>query len=286
MGILIQLSFIGSLLCGQDKNPTYFPLQQGNVWIYRIDGANPAENVYWKIEVLSKEGSDAIVRYQLTWFREICPNDANLKDFGNIIDVELPDINGDTSSFLPYYRFDEDRFIRFDFYRGFPEFCEITRGGCNNYVYVDIMRNITIDTPIGIFNDCIKLDLGNKCSDGGTILEYWCPNIGMVKWIEISQTGNPDEECPIPNLCRVWVLTSFQYTNPVSRGDVNYDNALDISDPITLISYLFLDTPAIACPNAGDFNLDGKLDVSDPISMLGALFLGAVFPGPGEVPCR
>jgi len=62
-------------------------------------------------------------------------------------------------------------------------------------------------------------------------------------------------------------------------GDANGDLTFDISDPIKILSYLFLGDK-IRCPLAGDVNSDGTVDISDGISMLSALFSG----GPGPPP--
>jgi hypothetical protein len=76
-------------------------------------------------------------------------------------------------------------------------------------------------------------------------------------------------------------------TEPVLRGDVNFDRHFDLSDPITVLAHLFQGGPAPKCPNAAEFNRDGRLDISDPVSMLGTLFLGAPPPGADQtVPCR
>ncbi len=73
------------------------------------------------------------------------------------------------------------------------------------------------------------------------------------------------------------------------RGDANLDLRVDISDPVSILSYLFLGGPALACPPAADFNLSGGLDIADPISILNTLFLGEEPPGgddPAEIACR
>jgi len=73
------------------------------------------------------------------------------------------------------------------------------------------------------------------------------------------------------------------------RGDSNFDGRLNISDPVSILNYLFITGQAPACPNAADFNLDARLDISDPITILRTLFIGFPPPGgrePQEVPCE
>jgi hypothetical protein len=78
----------------------------------------------------------------------------------------------------------------------------------------------------------------------------------------------------------------------VQNGDVNGDWGLDLSDPVYLLSHLFLGGPAPApalaalCPEGapalanGDANGDGAIDISDGIRMLAWLFGGDLAPLP------
>lgn len=65
------------------------------------------------------------------------------------------------------------------------------------------------------------------------------------------------------------------------RGNINADAAFDISDPLALLSFLFLGSTALACLKAADLNASGVLDLSDAIYELAFLFLGGPpLPGP------
>lgn len=73
------------------------------------------------------------------------------------------------------------------------------------------------------------------------------------------------------------------------RGRVNRDNAVDISDAIALLSYLFLGGPPPDPLQAGDTNNDGSRDLSDAVYLLDYLFRGgpqppSPFPEPGPAP--
>ncbi len=67
------------------------------------------------------------------------------------------------------------------------------------------------------------------------------------------------------------------------RGDANHDGQLDISDPLVLLSHLFVGG-SLLCEDAADANDDGLLELTDAIELLGAIF-GLVplpqAPGPG-----
>lgn len=73
---------------------------------------------------------------------------------------------------------------------------------------------------------------------------------------------------------------------PFRRGDPNNDGAVDISDPIVILNYLFVGIDSISCYDAADINDDGSLDVADPISLLGYIFSGDIPPpAPGPLEC-
>jgi len=64
-----------------------------------------------------------------------------------------------------------------------------------------------------------------------------------------------------------------------SRGDSNGDGAIDISDPIHVLNFLFAGGAPPVCTPVADANADGGLDISDPVTTLNFLFAGG-----GELP--
>lgn len=73
------------------------------------------------------------------------------------------------------------------------------------------------------------------------------------------------------------------------RGDVNRDRKVDISDPITTLSYLFNENLELKCLDAADSNDDGSSDISDAVYTLDFLFTGVPiipqpYPKEGEDP--
>lgn len=65
------------------------------------------------------------------------------------------------------------------------------------------------------------------------------------------------------------------------RGDLNFDGQLDIADPVSVLSLLFVvGTPPHPCEDAQDANDDGAVDISDPIFLLSNLFTSG--PPPSE----
>src|SRR5262245_44144480 len=58
------------------------------------------------------------------------------------------------------------------------------------------------------------------------------------------------------------------------RGDSNIDGVVDLSDPVSTLSYLLLAAAPPNCKDAADANDDEVIDISDPITTLDFLFLG------------
>ena len=73
--------------------------------------------------------------------------------------------------------------------------------------------------------------------------------------------------------------------NAIKPGDFNMDSSLDISDALSMLSFLFSGSARIPCPDqdglfseasiaVSDFNGDESVDISDAVTALSWLFLG------------
>ncbi len=60
----------------------------------------------------------------------------------------------------------------------------------------------------------------------------------------------------------------------ISRGDVDLNLQLEITDPILILSHLFLGTFSPSCSQVADVDSSQVVDISDPIQLLSHLFLG------------
>ena len=110
----------------------------------------------------------------------------------------------------------------------------------------------------------------------GTETSFPVP-VGNGVLTEITVTGTATcGGLPVP------AATCFSGCNidfaPFQRGDANTDGALDISDPLSVLSYMFL-AATLPCEDAGDANDDGALDLTDATSLLATIFAGSPFPG-------
>ena len=73
---------------------------------------------------------------------------------------------------------------------------------------------------------------------------------------------------------------------PIRLGDVNADGALDLTDPIALLNYLFVGRSDMLCAGAADCNSDLRVDMADPITLLIHLVGGRALYSINEVDCR
>jgi hypothetical protein len=75
---------------------------------------------------------------------------------------------------------------------------------------------------------------------------------------------------------------------PFHRGDANADGAINITDGIYILNYLFLGGPSPPCKEAANPNNDVSINITDGIYVLNFLFLGGpppAAPGPMGSPC-
>ncbi len=70
------------------------------------------------------------------------------------------------------------------------------------------------------------------------------------------------------------------------RGDANRDGRLTVVDAIWILRHLFLRRVSLRCAEAADVDDDGTIDISDPVSILDYLFLGGAAPQPPGPPRR
>ena len=72
------------------------------------------------------------------------------------------------------------------------------------------------------------------------------------------------------------------------RGDADGDGALNLTDAIVVLEYLFRGKDAIPCKEAANSNDDRSVDVTDAVYLLVHLFQGGSppgDPGPPSEPC-
>jgi len=138
-----------------------------------------------------------------------------------------------------------------------------------------LVFEIKPDAPVGSaqvafrdgYDHCYNADQVSRCYPLGNRLSDFSPNL-VSSFVLVNGLINivPD-------------VTIFR------RGDSNGDSAVDISDALNTLGYLFLGDRRPACFDAADANDDGKLDIADPIGTLEHLFSsGGPLPPPSDAP--
>ncbi|MCA8961686.1 MAG: hypothetical protein KDC38_14275, partial [Planctomycetes bacterium] len=89
------------------------------------------------------------------------------------------------------------------------------------------------------------------------------PYPGTTLASDLPDIGTPDLGFHFP----------FASATQFRRGDVNDDDAIDISDAVSLLSSLFVPgTTPPGCDHAADINDDSGVDIADAIYLLAHLF--------------
>lgn len=84
----------------------------------------------------------------------------------------------------------------------------------------------------------------------------------------------------------IYRSTQPQRGNLFWRGDSNGDGAINITDAVSILAFLFTGGVEPGCKDAADANDDGSLNITDAIFVLGYLFLGGEGPpAPGFHVC-
>lgn len=104
---------------------------------------------------------------------------------------------------------------------------------------------------------------------------------GMVGGIQISD--NTLLACA-RGLNAIVRLLVFPFSPDFIRGDVDQNEAVNITDAVSIARYLFVRGDAPSCNDAADVNDDGALDVSDPVYLLFWLFVAESPPPPAPYP--
>src|SRR6185295_3323530 len=69
------------------------------------------------------------------------------------------------------------------------------------------------------------------------------------------------------------------------RGDIDQNGAVELSDPVALIDYLFLAGPKPLCSDSVDADDNGAVELTDAIHLLNYLYLSGPAPRPPFPDC-
>ena len=90
------------------------------------------------------------------------------------------------------------------------------------------------------------------------------------------------------DLVRRWIQEGAVQDTPglfFERGEANNDGAVDLTDAINVLGFLFLGSPTtLPCAKAGDTDDNGVLEITDAVNLLGYLYLGSPLTLPQPFP--
>lgn len=137
------------------------------------------------------------------------------------------------------------------------------------------------DSPVGIFSQVERYEV---CRDSWRTEEPMDnPRHGIgaasVDDAVYIPGGSPVQGFGTTDLHEVYFPGSVGPGAPTFlRGDANLDRAVDMSDAVTILSFLFLEGSPLPCPDAADADDQGVIQITDPIFLLNFLFLGGPEP--------
>ena len=107
-------------------------------------------------------------------------------------------------------------------------------------------------------------------------------SVAAHRVLDMNQDGVPDllAFSSTSVLGRLGVRTDGQDRFLFRRGDADGNAAVQLTDAVSTLNWLFRDGAAPACNDAADTNDDGRIDLTDPINTLNWLFLEGAEPRP------
>jgi len=148
---------------------------------------------------------------------------------------------------------------------------DVVRGFLTASVILDLVGPIELTIPVGgdlpVFRISWIVDLAVQ--ESTSIPVQFQEGLGMVPvpLALIDLAGNSLS----PTIENGAILVTTPPTIEFIRGDMNLDGAVDVSDPIGILSWIFEGHTA-SCLDAADANDDGFVDIGDPIYLLGFQF--------------
>ena len=78
----------------------------------------------------------------------------------------------------------------------------------------------------------------------------------------------------------VWMVecrNDFSFTEEAAgtKGDVNLDGSVDISDVVLMVNYILGDSSLVNVPLYGDMNDDSSVDISDVVALVNIILGGS-----------
>jgi hypothetical protein len=154
---------------------SYFPLELGNAWVYTPEDTIFGLPFQWNVTYRNKD--TVIVDRQFTFGSH--GGILKLIDHRRAIDIVIN--NHQASSFYLFIL--DSVWNRRDLWE-----CD------DSSQWSFVKETNPIVTPAGTFSNCIRLERKSNliCADAGTMVEWWAPGVGLVRWDELNYyAGGP-----------------------------------------------------------------------------------------------
>ncbi len=159
----------------------------------------------------------------------------------------------------------------------------------NSLGLVNVVNNIISDYGLGFTNRTVIINTGWDYSDHAS---FWAYDYKSILGIEDDYDFNPYyhstsdrvfafDTTYFRKFCQLGLASLATLAAPYfdTRGDVNMDLQISVSDVVFLVNYLFRGGPAPTPSFLGDVDCSGAVEVSDVIYLVSFLFKG------GPAPC-
>lgn len=169
---LVGLALAALCACDTGTEPQeavhILPLSVGNSWTYAPDNLFLGDTIRWSV---TEQRGDTVVLVR--------PWPGGLHGSVTVLDRSPAlDLLLESGEFGPYYRFAADTsWVHRD-----PWECD---DGAEMLV---VTERDPVVTPAGTFDRCLRVERRStaSCDDAGTMLEWWAPEVGLVRWEELN----------------------------------------------------------------------------------------------------
>jgi hypothetical protein len=154
------------------QTPTYFPLQAGNSWVYRLaDDGGANGNVFRSISVMGCETINGREYFHVDYFGR--PIVLRTDPDGSIIEYSRE--SGAEQSWLSPQLPENSTF---------PTHID----NCTDSGAI-VSRTAHVATSAGEFDNTVQVKFHATCTDAGTTQQFYAPNVGLVRHEETSFAG-------------------------------------------------------------------------------------------------
>jgi len=157
---------------GPDPDTRYLPLEVGNAWTYAPADSQFGDSFVW--HVTARSGDTATLAR---------PSGASHSGTVTLVDhVASIDLLGEGAGTMVRF-VAGSTWIRRD-----PWECD------DGSEWAAVAETNPIETPAGTFTNTLRLErrTAANCTDAGTMMEWWAPGVGLVRWEELNfYAGGP-----------------------------------------------------------------------------------------------